>query len=112
MTIKELVGSWEEHAQGLLTKESYSVKLTIEDAAKIEALAEMYPRRTADQLVSELVSAALAELECSFPYIAGNEVATVDEFGDPVYKDTGPTPEFLQLSRKHLARQHKDASVS
>ena len=104
MTIKELVGLWEDHAQGNLTQETYNVHLTLEDAAKLEALAEMYPRRTRDQLVSELVSAAMAELERSFPYIAGNEVATIDEFGDPIYKDAGPTPEFQNLTRKHLAR--------
>lgn len=103
MTIKELVGFWEDQAQGKLTDETYQVNLTLEDAAKIEALSEMYPRRTKEQLVSELVSAALAELECSFPYIAGSEIATHDEFGDPVYKDTGRTPAFQSLTRKHLA---------
>lgn len=109
MTIKELVGFWEDQAQGRLTEEKYSVNLTIEDAAKIDALKEMYPRRTKEQIVSELVSAALAELEQSFPYIAGNEIATIDEFGDPIYKDTGPTPAFLSLTRKHLAA-HKQAA--
>ncbi len=111
MTIKELVGLWEDHAQGNLTEETYNVHLTLEDAAKIDALADMYPRRTREQLVSELVSAALAELEQCFPYIAGNEVATLDEFGDPIYKDTGPTPAFQTLTRKHLAR-YKNAANS
>lgn len=111
MTIKELVGMWEGQAQGLLTDETYAVHITLKDAAKIEALCEMYPNRTREQLISELVSASLAELEVSFPYIAGNEVATIDEFGDPVYKDTGPTPAFLTLTRKHMAR-YKGAANS
>lgn len=110
MTIKELVGFWEDQAQGKFTEEKYSVNLTQEDAAKIEALSEMYPRRTQEQIVSELVSAALAELERSFPYIAGNEIATHDEFGDPVYKDTGPTPAFQSLTRKYLAAYKRAAN--
>ncbi len=104
MTIRDLVENWEDNAQGLLKEETYKVHLTLEDAAKIDALSEMYPRRTREQLVSELVSAALAELEESFPYIEGSEIATIDEFGDPIYKDKGPTPAFQTLTRKHLAR--------
>lgn len=110
MTIKELAGLWKDHAQGRFTEEQYSINLTLEDAAKIDALSEMYPRRTKEQLVSELLSAALSELETSFPYIAGKEVATVDEFGDPIYKDEGPTPAFQVLTRKHLANYKKAAN--
>lgn len=104
MTIRELVGIWEKHAQGTMTDEAYKVHLTMEDAAKIDALCEIYSRRTREQIISELVSASLAELERSFPYIAGTEIATTDEFGDPIYKDTGRTPAFHDLTRKHLAR--------
>lgn len=107
MNVKELVGLWENHAQGLLTEQSYQVNFTLEDAAKIEALSEMYPRRTKEQLISELLSASLAELETSFPYEAGSEVASRDELGDPIYKDVGPTPDFLTLTKKHLAK-YKD----
>lgn len=108
MKIRELVGLWEDHAQGLLTEQTYKVHLSLEDAARIDALAEIYPRRTHEQLVSEMVSAALSELETSFPYIEGNEIATLDEFGDPVYKDSGRTPAFQRLTREHLAK-HKQA---
>ncbi len=103
MTIKELVGLWENHAQGLLTKETYQVHLTLEDAAKIQALSDMYPRRTKEQLISELISAALAELETSFPYREGKRVVSTDEEGDPIYNDEGPTPEFLNRTKKYLA---------
>ncbi|WP_096087270.1 type 1 pili tip component [Agaribacterium haliotis] len=111
MTIKELAGLWQDHAKGELTEENYSVKLTLEDAAKIAALSDMYPLRTQEQLISELLSAALAELERSFPYIAGKEVAMLDEFGDPIYKDTGPTPAFQALTRKHLNHYREAANT-
>jgi hypothetical protein len=104
MSIKELVSHWEASAQGALTDETYSVHLSRDDAARIDALVDMYPKRTKEQLVSELVSAALSELERSFPYIESNEIASIDEFGDPIYKDKGPTSEFQNLTRKYLAR--------
>lgn len=104
MNVKDLVGLWEDHAQGVLTEESYQVNLTLADAAKIEALSEMYPRRTKEQLISELVSASLSEIQSSFPYQPGNVVAATDDHGDPIYKDEGPTSNFIELTRKHLSR--------
>ena len=73
-----LVSEWEKQAQGILTKDTYNVHLTIEDAARIDALAEMYPKRTKEQLIRELLSAALNMVEESFPYVQGNKVIATD----------------------------------
>ncbi|MNE82337.1 hypothetical protein D3C80_1790540 [compost metagenome] len=62
----------------------------------------MYPKRTAEELLGELVAAALEELEASFPYVQGHQVIATDEEGDPLYEDVGSTPRFLSLSRQHL----------
>ena len=102
MSLKELLAQWEAHAQGKLTKESYAVHLLVEDAARLNALAEMYPKRTKEQLISELLSAALGQLEASFPYIQGTKVVATDEMGDAIYEDVGPTPHFLALTKKYL----------
>ncbi len=104
MSLKSLVKQWETQAQGALTKETYEVHLTVEDAAKINALMEMYPKRSKEQLIRELVTAALTELEASFPYVQGSKVVTTDELGDPIYEDVGPTPAFISLTRKYLQR--------
>ncbi|WP_045860492.1 hypothetical protein [Teredinibacter purpureus] len=106
MNVRELVSTWHKHAHCTLTDNTYDVTLSLEDAAKVDALAEMYPRRSKEQLISELVTSALAELEASFPYIAGPKVVAMDEFGEPLHEDIGPTPEFLTLTKEHLAR-HK-----
>lgn len=105
MYLKKLIGQWESCALGMLTKNTYSVHLSVEDAAKIDALAEMYPRRSKEQLISELVSAALGELEASFPYIQGAKVVATDEMGDAIYEDVGPTPLYLALTKKHREKQ-------
>lgn len=106
MSFKNLISEWETHAQGVLTKETYCVHLTLEDAARIDALAEMYPKRTKEQLIRELLSSALNMVEESFPYVQGNKVVATDEMGDPLYEDLGPEPKFMQLLEKHL-QQHQ-----
>ncbi|MFV3369690.1 pilin assembly protein [Pseudomonas sp. NY15435] len=102
MKIRELVRHWEKNARGRMTNHQYSIPLDVETAARLAALHDMYPKRSAEDLLGELVSAALEELEASFPYVQGNKVVAHDEQGDPIYEDTGPTPRFLALSRKYL----------
>lgn len=103
MKIRELTEEWERTATGRLTQNTYQVKLPLEDAARLAALQEMYPKRCVEDLITDLLAAALEELEVSLPYEPGDEVIAEDEMGDPLYRDTGPTPRYLKLSRKHLA---------
>ncbi|MCJ8168889.1 pilin assembly protein [Atopomonas sediminilitoris] len=103
MKIRELVEQWEAHDKGRLTRREYAIPLTLEDAARLAALGEMYPKRQLQDLLGDLVSAALDELEGSFPYVQGSKVVATDELGDPLYEDIGQTPRYLALSRKHLA---------
>lgn len=102
MKIRELAQHWEENAKGHLTKTEYSIHLDLEAAARLAAIGEMYPKRHIEELLGELLGAALEELETSFPYIKGSQVVATDEEGDPLYEDVGPTPRFLALSRRYL----------
>ncbi len=108
MKIAELVRHWENEAKGNMTRTRYSIPLDLEAAARLAALAEMYPKRSTEALLGELVSAALEAVETSMPYEQGSEVITTDEQGDPVYEDVGPTPRFLELSKKHLLRLQQE----
>jgi len=102
MKIRELVRQWENDATGRLTRSPYEVHLDLEAAARLAALAEMYPKRQPHELLGELIGAALEELEAGLPYVKGTHVVATDEQGDPLYEDVGPTPRFLELSKKHL----------
>lgn len=102
MKIRELAQHWEENAKGRLAKTEYAIHLDVESAARLAAIAEMYPKRSTEELLGELIGAALEELEASFPYIKGQHVIATDEEGDPLYEDVGPTPRFLTLSRRYL----------
>ena len=112
MKIKSLAAQWEKQAKATMTTEEYSLRLPIEDAAKIAALTEMYPKRAQSEILGELISAALEELESSFPYVAGTKVTAHDEMGDPIYEDVGPTPKFLDLAKKYrvLIRNEQKAA--
>ncbi|WP_462382093.1 pilin assembly protein [Pseudomonas sp. Marseille-QA0892] len=111
MKLRELTEHWEQTAKGQLTERAYGVHLDIESAARLAALAEMYPKRTQEELLSELIRAALEELEASFPYVKGEMIQATDELGDPIYQDVGTTPRFLELARKHLHRLQSQQSV-
>jgi hypothetical protein len=64
----------------------------------------MFPRRTREQLMTDLLSAALDDLVTSLPYIQGDKIIAWDEEGDPIFEDAGQTPLYLRLTRKHLSR--------
>jgi len=103
---------WEEKFSGQLSEEGYQVKLSVEDAARLEALCEMFPKYPRENLLRDLISSALTDVTSSFPYIAGKEIVARDEEGNPLYADTGRTPKFLNLTRKHLKQIHDAKEIA
>ncbi len=100
MRFKELLEAWRHDASGVRTASEYPVRLSVDDAARLHALAEMFPGRTREQIITDLLSAALQELAAAMPYVPGKKVISTDEQGDPLYEDAGPTPRFAELTRK------------
>ena len=101
MSFKDLLANWRETAAQPRTATEYAVRLPLDDAARLAALAEMFPGRTPEQLVTDLLATALQEIETSMPYIAGKKVISSDEQGDPIFEDIGLTPRFMELTRKN-----------
>ena len=101
MSFKSLLDAWAAEEAPTKTADTYQVHLSIEDAAKIHALAELFPGVDHERVITDLLSAAVEKLEASIPYVPGVRVIREDEFGDPVYEDTGLTPEFLELVKKY-----------
>ena len=104
MSFKELLESWRVGAAAPRTAHHYTVRLPVDDAARLAALAEMFPGRAPEQLITELLGVALQEVAAAMPYVAGQRVISTDEQGDPVYEDVGPTPRFIELARRHRQR--------
>lgn len=109
MSFKKLLESWRETASAPRTATEYSVRLPVDEAAQLQALAEMFPGRTAEQLITDLLGAALQEVATAMPYVAGQKVISTDDQGDPVYEDVGPTPRFMELARRNRKKLEAEA---
>lgn len=100
MQVKDLIERWEEGSAEPLTARKYCIPLPVQDAARIEALVQLYPRRRIDDILRDLISAALDEVEAAFPYRQGPKVISEDDQGDPIYEDAGPASRFRELSTR------------
>jgi len=112
MKVHELIELWEGPAAAKISAREFTLRLPLYDAARILALTEMYPAKTETQIITELLSAALDELEEAFPYAKGEKVIAEDECKDPIYEDIGPTPSFLRKSKEYARRLELEAQES
>jgi len=110
MKIKDLVNYWDKHARGRLTRDAYFADPSDQHHKRLEKLAALYPMKSSQDLMRDLISAALDELETSFPYVQGSKVVAFDEDGFEIYEDQGMTPRFISLSQKHIQRLKADLS--
>ena len=101
MTFKSLLDAWAAEQQPARTSETYAIHLRTEDAARVHALADLFPGITHERILTDLLSVALEQVEAAIPYVPGDKVIREDDFGDPVYEDTGLTPQFLDLTKKY-----------
>ena len=101
MHIRQLLEEWEANSHGHVAPVKLSINLPTEYMARILALVELYPQRTQEQIIIELLGAALKELGEAFPYVQGDKVIAEDEFGDPIYEDTGLTHHYIETTRKY-----------
>jgi hypothetical protein len=108
VSFKELLDSWRAGAAAPRTAKAYAVRLPVDDAARLDALADMFPGRTPEQLITELLGVALKDVATAMPYVPGTRVISNDDQGDPVFEDVGLMPRFIELTRKH--RRGRSAS--
>ena len=104
MKISDLIPRWGSHLHPPLAGKHYSMQLPLRDAARIEALQIMYPECSEEEILSDLLHAALDELEVAMPYVPGKHVIAEDDQGDPIYEDLGPTPRFYSLSHEIMRK--------
>jgi hypothetical protein len=97
---KPLIDRWLKHAPPVKTVKRYSVQLPLEDAARLQALVQLFPGQTAEEIITDLLHAGLNEVAAAMPYERGPRIISTDDQGDPVYEDAGLTPRFVELTRK------------
>jgi hypothetical protein len=97
---KPLLEHWKKDPPPLRTAREYAVRLPIDDAARLHALTELFPGRSVEELITDLLHAGLDEIAAAMPYEPGPKIISRDDQGDPVYEDIGLTPRFVELSRQ------------
>jgi len=97
---KPLLERWKRESEPMLTASEYAVRLPLDDAARLHALAELFPGYPFERIVTDLLHAALDEIAASMPYEPGPKIISRDDQGDPLYEDVGLTPRFVDAARK------------
>jgi len=97
---KSLLESWRKQAVAARTAKEYAIRLALDDASRLHALAELFPAQPIEAIITDLLHAALDEIAAAMPYEPGPKVISRDDQGDPVYEDIGLTPRFVELTRK------------
>ncbi len=100
MKFKPLLDHWQRPAGPTLTAEEYRVRLPLDDASRLHALAALFPGRELPEIITDLLHAGLDEIAESMPYEPGPRIISRDDHGDPVYEDAGLTPRFVELTRQ------------
>lgn len=62
MKVTDLPKHWEKQKEPVERTHDYNLRLPLEDAARIAALAELYPDRTESDILNDMVAAALDDL--------------------------------------------------
>jgi hypothetical protein len=98
---KSLLERWKKMPAPAKTAEQYAVRLALDDAARLQALVDLFPGQSREDLITDLLNAGLDEIAAAMPYQEGPKVISRDDQGDPVYEDIGLTPRFVELTRKY-----------
>ncbi|MCW8885255.1 MAG: hypothetical protein OQK12_08355 [Motiliproteus sp.] len=92
--ISEMLDAWDHHVIEHRPKSHRKVALPKDDLARLEALAQVY-QLPIDDIIANLISSSLKEVEERIPYVAGPTVIRIEE-GEPIYEDCGHMPAYLQ----------------
>lgn len=114
MNPKDLTKVWDAPDQSKLALKQTSVRLPILVAAKINALCELYPRKNKSEVICDLLSTALDQLEDGMESIKGGivEYEPGPRGGHiPLYEDIGLRGRFRSRTIKYLRELEKEADI-
>lgn len=106
---------WASPDNSRLTSKQFSFRLPVHVAAKIAALCEIYPHKNRTQIVADLLSSALDDLEKSLPQELGEPISHEEESIErkvaehqgydykPLFHLGGPRGKFRHVANRHFA---------
>jgi hypothetical protein len=74
MKTEQLHDLWTSPDNSRLTSKQFSFRLPVHIAAKIAALCEIYPQKNRTQIVADLLTSSLDELEKNLPEALGDQI--------------------------------------
>ena len=111
---------WSGPDNSRLVSKQFSFRLPVHLAAKIAALGDMYPQKNRTQLVSDLLTAAMDNLEVNLPFEKGQSDTTENEYyaklhaeqegyeHEKAYMITGARSRFRRLTNKYYKEFEKE----
>jgi len=114
MKASNLHDAWASPDNTRLTPKQFSFRLPIHVAAKVAALCEMFPQKSRTQIIADLLTSALDELEQNLPEAIGNSLSPQEEHDErmvadhlgqdyvPIFYLGGPRGEFRRLANQHF----------
>lgn len=111
MEPQDLVKVWDAPDNSKLTPKQISIRLPMLVSAKISALCDMYPRKTKTEIIGDLLSTALDQLESALPSADGNQIGIDPYDNEPIYEEIGLRGRFRELTEMYLRELEKEAGV-
>ena len=108
MQSKDLLTVWSSPDNTRLTAKQFSFRLPVHVAAKIAALCEMYPQRTRTQIVADLLSTALEDVEAAFPKVEGDARQPGPDSDSDLVEDIGLGTTYRRLANGHYAEIERE----
>lgn len=112
MKPKDLITLWSAPDPPRLAPKQISIRLPMLVAAKIAALCELYPKKTKTEIIGDLLTTALEQLQRDLPSRKGMECAIHPETGETLYEDVGIKGDFHRITEKHLRELEKEAGIT
>lgn len=106
MKTDQLHDLWTNPDNSRLTTKQFSFRLPVHIAAKIAALCEVYPQKNRTQIVADLLTTAIDELEKQLPECAGEPVDERDN--DDIAQQIGAKGQLYHMGGMR-GRFHRSA---
>ncbi len=120
MKTQHLHDIWSSPDNSRLVSKQFSFRLPVHIAAKIAALGDLYPQKNRTQIVADLLTAALDDLEKNLPQALGERLSDEEEHYqkmgaeqsgyeyEPSYILGGARGRFRDLANKHYQALEKE----
>lgn len=108
MKARDLHKLWSAPDSARLTPQPLALRLPLHVAARLQALCDLYPHKSQNEIVADLLAAALAETELGFPPVKGALMGQDEVSGRMRFEDVGPLATYRRLANDYYLAMEKE----